>query len=360
MCRVMLMLGLVWASVGARPAHAVETVRIAIDSGVTTARITGRGLSYGPDEEGGPFTPLEGERASVARVNEVLAIEGVASGEPAFRFRAEGPISVGAVVVSGEVVVRPLKAGVQAINVLPLEEYLVGVLGSEMPRSFPEAALRAQAVAARTYALHKKLEGYGKAVHLGSSVLSQVYGGLKAHDPRTRAAVEATRGLVLTYELQPIEAYFHASCGGRTEAGLEALGRDLPYLAPVDCPCAKAFRGQWAVTLPPSEVAAVSGRAGPGLSVVSRSATGRARRIRVADRVVDGAWFRQRVGYERVKSLSFQVEPAGEGRYTLSGRGFGHGAGMCQWGAKAHADQGWDFERILEHYYPGAELQRLY
>jgi stage II sporulation protein D len=69
--------------------------------------------------------------------------------------------------------------------------------------------------------------------------------------------------------------------------------------------------------------------------------------------------FRERIGYSRVKSLAFELEAHGD-RLTLSGRGFGHGAGLCQWGAKALADQGWDFRQILEHYYPGTELQALY
>ena len=97
-------------------------------------------------------------------------------------------------------------------------------------------------MAARTYALNKKLEQYGQPSYLGSSVISQVYKGLEADDPRTRQAIEETKGLVLTWQLQPIEAYFHSSCGGHTESGLDALGRDLPYLRSVACPCSKPSR----------------------------------------------------------------------------------------------------------------------
>src|SRR5919204_152232 len=109
-------------------------------------------------------------------------------------------------------------------------EVLVSADGLGFSSDVEDAALKAQAVAARTYALHKKLEAYDEPYHLGSSVLHQVYGGLRREDERTRAAVEATRGEVLTWELQPIEAYFHAACGGHTEEGLPALSRDLPYL----------------------------------------------------------------------------------------------------------------------------------
>jgi stage II sporulation protein D len=263
----------------------------------------------------------------------------------------------------GDVVVRIHRGQLQLINVIALEDYLVGVLGGEMPKSFPLEALKAQAVAARTYALHKKLEAFGQQVHLGSGVLSQVYKGLKSEDRRTREAVEATRGLVLTYELTPIEAYFHASCGGRTESGSDALGRDLPYLQSVDCPCAKMPVSHWNLTLRASEVEAALGRGGVrggSLAVVARSQSGRARRIQLAPgRSLDAVSFRERLGYDRVRSLSFDVTRRGDG-FALVGRGYGHGAGMCQWGAKAFADEGWGFREILAHYYPGTELQVLY
>ena len=94
--------------------------------------------------------------------------------------------------------------------------------------------------------------------------------------------------------------------------------------------------------------------------MLSRSQTGRARRLLVgAGRSIDAVAFRERVGYTKVKSLAFDIAPAPDA-FTLTGRGFGHGAGLCQWGAKAYADAGWDYRHILEHYYPGTELQTLY
>ena len=99
---------------------------------------------------------------------------------------------------------------------------MAAVLGGEMPVAFPMEALKAQAVAARTYALQRKIEALGQPVHLGSSVLAQVYGGVNRENPRTRAATAATAGQILTFQLAPIEAYFHASCEGNTETGLDA------------------------------------------------------------------------------------------------------------------------------------------
>ncbi len=352
-------------------AGAVETMRIAMGAAGSEVAVSGKALAFGTDSEEAAFVAVAAGRAVVKRENGRLTLNGNPVVGDALRFRAGAfaagaraePIRVAERQVRGDVVVRLSQGALQLVDVLPLEEYLVGVLGSEMPRTFPAEALKAQAIAARTYALHKKLEAYGQPFHLGSTVLNQVYGGLAAEDPRTREAVEATRGLVLTYELAPIEAYFHAACGGHTESGLEALGRDLPYLATVDCPCGKEPASRWTLSLDAAELKSALGAARPeALGVLSRTATGRARRVRIAaDRTLDAVTFREKLGYTRVKSLSFDVERGGgPGRVTLVGRGFGHGAGLCQWGAKAMAESGWDYRRILLHYYPGTELQALY
>lgn len=216
-------------------------------------------------------------------------------------------------------------------------------------------------MAARTYALNKKLETLDEPFHLGSSVLAQVYGGLERETPKTREATDSTRGQVLTFELAPIEAYFHSSCGGQTETGLAALQRDLPYLQSVPCPCGKHPGTQWSTTLSAQELEqALGGEAHGELRVLARTSTGRVRKLQLGSRVLEGVEFRQRLGYERVRSLLFEVTPDGRGGVRLVGRGFGHGAGLCQWGAKLMADAGKGYRAILLYYYPGTELQTLY
>ncbi|HEY8211542.1 MAG TPA: SpoIID/LytB domain-containing protein [Myxococcaceae bacterium] len=346
----------------APPAFAVETVRITIDEREGPITLQGTNLSLGEDREDSAFLPLDRHAATLRRgARGQLELDGTLVTSGSARFRTiDAPIAAGDRTVRGDVVVRLRGSKLQLINVLPLETYLEGVLGSEMPRDFPPEALKAQAVASRTYALWKKLESYGAMENMGSSVIHQVYAGLDREDPRTRAAVQATSGEVLTYELRPIEAYFHASCGGHTESGLAALGRDLPYLAEVDCPCGALPASKWALSLPIPELhKALSGAS--MLDVVSRTRTGRARMVRVAqDRVLDAVTIRQRLGYTRLKSLDFAVDGQADGALQISGKGYGHGAGLCQWGAKAYADQGLDYRAILRHYYPGTELQQLY
>jgi stage II sporulation protein D len=349
--------------------HAAETVRIAMGERSTPVTLKGKDLAAGPDAEDGPFTPLGAGEARIRLVKGRLEVNGIVAEPLAVRFRAgktdggtgDEPIQAGTTDVRGDVVALVRHGRLLLVNVLPLEDYVVAVLGGEMPPSFPLEALRAQAVAARTYALNKKLETLDEPFHLGSSVLAQVYGGLERENPKTAEATASTRGQVVTFELEPIEAYFHSSCGGQTETGLAALQRDLPYLQSVSCPCGKHPATAWTVDLSAQEVESVLGHEARGeVKVLGKTSTGRVRRLQVGSRVLDGVEFRQQFGYERVRSLLFEVSSDGKGGVRLTGRGFGHGAGLCQWGAKLMADAGKGYREILLHYYPGTELQTLY
>ena len=205
------------------PAGAAETMRIAMGLEVAQVVVEGDALRWAEDGDDAAFRSLDRPKATVSLREGRLTIDGAPMPVEAVRFRAgqavDAPIVVGGVHVRGDVVVLPGRGGVVAVNVLGLEDYLVGVLGSEMPKSFPSRRSRRRRWRRAPTRSNKKLEQYGQPFHLGSSVISQVYKGLEAEDERTREAVEATRGLVLTWQLQPIEAYFHASCGGRTETG---------------------------------------------------------------------------------------------------------------------------------------------
>ncbi len=351
---------LVWLS---SAVFAAETMRIAVGPESSKVVLEGESLRVGADADDAAFEAFATKRVSFVLLDGKLMVEGSPSPARALRFRSgedgSGVIAVNGVRVKGDVVVLFGKTQLAAVNVLGLEDYLVGVIGSEMPKSFPTEALKAQAIAARTYALNKKLEQYSQPYHLGSSVISQVYKGLDVEDPRTREAVESTRGLVMTWQLQPIEAYFHSSCGGRTESGGDALGRDLPYLQAVDCPCGHLPTSHWTLHLKQADLKALGGTKAGSLKVQGRSSTGRARRVEVGTRSLDAVTFRERIGYMKLKSLHFEIEKSGDG-WKVEGSGFGHGAGLCQWGARVYAEKGWDFRKILQHYYPGVELQTLY
>ena len=121
-----------------------------------------------------------------------------------------------------------------AVNALGLELYLQGVVAQEMPSAWPDEALRAQAVAARSYALSHRVSG--KTFDLYADVRSQVYGGIPGESPRTTAAVQATKGEVLLWEGKPIDALFHSTSGGRTIDAVEVFGKAVPYLVAADDP----------------------------------------------------------------------------------------------------------------------------
>jgi stage II sporulation protein D len=350
-------------ALGPSAAHAEETVRIAIVDRVKEVTLAGKGLEVRKLEVGERYAPAPGGRSVVRLSKEGMLLDGApVKAVDGVKYRSEGFVRVADQPVRGQIEVRVNGNGLIAINVLPLEDYLAAVLGSEMPASFPLEARKAQAVAARTYAVRRKIEAWGKPFHLGATVLHQVYGGAKAEDARTREAVRATRGEVLTWKMEPIEAYFHASCGGHTESGEDALGRALPYLKSVACSCGELPKVAWSLSLGPGDFQRLA-EGVKDLKVLERSATGRARRVLLAsaggNTIVSGVELRRVVGYDKIRSLDFEAERKGSG-IQLRGHGHGHGAGMCQWGAKAFAEQGWDYRRILAHYYLGTELRTMY
>lgn len=267
----------------------------------------------------------------------------------------------------GEETIRVLtSSSPRTVVELRLEDYVAGVVSGEMPATFPPEALKAQAVAARSYALTRKIEAQaaGRGHDIASGVLAQVW--TERPGAAARAAAEATAGEVLVVGMEPVEAYFHASCGGRTEGGLAAIGRDLPYLAPVVCGrCEGAPRLRWKVEVPAREVGRLVGLAGDAAAarITTRSATGRAERVEIegagATVALSAADLRQRLGFSRLPSLAFEVR-AGKGVLAFEGAGHGHGAGLCQWGAAGFAREGRTYREILAHYYRGAEVVRMY
>jgi stage II sporulation protein D len=255
-----------------------------------------------------------------------------------------------------------------AVNSLDLEDYVAAVVGSEVPASWPAEALRAQAVAARTFAVAQKVaQGAGARAHLGASVLDQVYKGTAHPAPAVAKAAQETAGEVLTFGAAPIAAYFSASCGGASEtaeAAFHLAAGTTPYLHGSE---PDGDEHGWTVKVPVRELdSALRKRIGAearGVSIASRTASGRANALRIATsagvRPLPAVELRQLLGYQRLPSLLFEVEMAGD-TAVFRGRGSGHGVGLCQWGARGRALAGQGYREILAHYYPGAEIRRMY
>jgi stage II sporulation protein D len=343
-------------------------IRISVATDVVATTVSGPGLVAQPLRSGAQPQPVAASRAEIRLSEDALLVNGDPVEGAGLSLTAEGRISIGPRTVGREVEVRRSPSGLSVVAVLPLEDYVAAVTGAEMPPSFPPEALKAQSVAARTYAVAKKLElaGSGRDSDLGATVLDQVYPSEGEPDPRARAAVAATTGEVLVWEHEAIEAFFHSACGGRTERGGDALGRDLPYLRSVACgQCGAAPLARWSRTFGAAELGKLAGLGGPATQarVVRRTATGRVARAELAAGghkvALTGAELRRRLGYGALPSLGFSIEKAGSG-FRFVGRGSGHGAGLCQWGAAGFARSGRSYQEILAHYYPGAELVKMY
>jgi stage II sporulation protein D len=282
----------------------------------------------------------------------------------------DGPLRLDGRALPGRLRVFADGGVLVAVNSVDLEQYVAAVVASEVPASWPREALRAQAVAARTFAVAQKIaQGPGARAHLGASVIDQVYRNAASPPPPAMEAARETAGEVLTYGSAPIAAYFSASCGGRSESAEEAF-----HLAPGTTPYLKGGEEDedardWTVRLPLAEITTVLRKAGRmqasirGIAVESRSASGRARMLRLetssGPRQLPAVELRQLVGYTRLPSLQFEVEREGE-IAVFHGRGSGHGVGLCQWGARGRALSGAGYREILAHYYPGAEIRRMY
>jgi len=214
----------------------------------------------------------------------------------------------------GSLWIRPQGEALQAVNLVGLETYLASVVGSEMPASWPLEALRAQAVAARTYALRALRPSSGRAYDLKATVASQMYLGVEAETASTQAAVAGTRGLVLTYGEGLIEAVFHSSAGGTTENSGELWAQQLPYLVSVPDFDNESPVRDWRLPLGDELVRKGLPEIGSleSIEVLSTSSSGRVRQARVVGSagslLVTGAELRSRLGLKSTL-VQFVHEP---------------------------------------------------
>ncbi len=267
-----------------------------------------------------------------------------------------------------EVVAQP--DGLVVINELPLEEYLMGVLRAEVGDQAPAEMLRAQAIAARTYgAYHRELFA-SRLYHLAASTAHQMYAGRVAPDSPAWGAVRDTTGQILLWEGELFPAFYHTDSGGHTEDPRAVFGTTgMPALRPVrvEVPTGSPHQ-DWRLDVPLGQLGAQLARQGVavgrlvGLDVLERSASRRVALLAVrgaaGTATLRGHDFRRIVGYDTLKSTLFTVTVSGAlARFT--GRGYGHGVGLDQWGARAMAERGWTAPEILHYYYRGAVLSSL-
>jgi stage II sporulation protein D len=272
----------------------------------------------------------------------------------------------------GQFLLRRTDDGTVAlINELPVEQYLYGVVRKEIAPNWPVEVVRAQAVAARSFVV-ARMRGAdnGEQFDVQSTHFSQVYGGYDAEDPQIRQAVDATAGQVLTYENRVVPAYYHANSGGQIETAETVWGSaKTPYIiSKKDTWSATTRHARWNKTLTQSEIAEnlrESDLPNPSIPLYlereETSSSGRTRtlsyRSSASSRAeVNANDFRIAVGPKKLKSTWFETIDEGSSRIEFHGRGWGHGIGLSQWGARAMAKSNLSHRKILNFYYAKADL----
>jgi len=299
------------------------------------------------------------------------------------RIRAQsGPMQIGQRHHEGWVEWIPDRGfgGWKMIERLVLERYLVGVVSREMSASsFPKAALEAQAIAARTYTYFQYLTGGGQTrrYHLYGDTRSQAYGGTARVPQEVIDAVARTRGMVLMTDGQIFESFYHSTCGGRTCSFSVAYNiADVPTLRSVPCDgCINSRFFSWQRLIDPIMIRRALEQICEGTGVqigqiqklvpVDTAESGHVPYIRVVHSggsfEVDTQRLRSALSSlgENLRSFAFEIRHSPDG-ILFVGRGWGHGIGMCQVGARGYALRGANRTWILEHYYPGVKIGRVW
>ena len=350
---------------GIHAASMDETIRIAIVKSASEVTVAGDGLLV-TNENGDPLAISF--PATVKPDRDGVLVEGKRYRR--LLFSASSAVYVNNKPYRGLAELSVVDKGILVVNQLPLEEYLVGLINCEISSAWPIDAVKAQAIIARTYAVNRKMARITAAYHMESSVIDQVYDGSLIEDSRARRAVSETAGEVLTFGGAVIQAFYHSSCGGRTEASENVWGAPFPYLKGVECqycltsPVATLWENK--LTLKELEDRLrTAGHKVTGLSDIKPGPTNSRGRLKqvvlIATKgnvTITGEQFRKAVGYGVIKSTRFTMTNS-KNEIGFSGSGNGHGVGLCQWGAKQRALDGFAFGEILSYYYPGTELKKL-
>ncbi|HSE27790.1 MAG TPA: SpoIID/LytB domain-containing protein [Gemmatimonadales bacterium] len=375
-------------------------IRIALARSAADARVSGTAGLVVTDPSGAVVARAEaGTEVRLGRDGRLVAVRQGSRLLARDERLAVAPAEGGALVVDGKryrgsVDALAENGGVTLVNALALEAYLPSVVTAELGRrtGAEREAVLAQAIIARTYALRNQGRGRAAGYDLESGVGDQVYGGADAEDSLATEAVRATAGVIVAWQGQPIDAFFHSTCGGRTERGVDVFrGADRPYLrsfADVDGDglawCRLSPRFRWREEWTGVELERVLRETLPAAGTRLPEGAGRLRDVRVTERTGSGRaaalairWEHADVsvsgqdvrrvlrppagGWLRSAQVEFRTERGGRlERLIAEGAGAGHGVGLCQWGAIGRARAGQRHDAILAAYYPGTTLIRFY
>lgn len=297
----------------------------------------------------------------------LIGAKGFSSNKVIIRTRQQDLIFIDGRAFRGKIqLIKNSNARFTAVNYIELEDYVKGILFHEVSHYWPVEALSAQAVVSRTYAIYQSMENKNKDFDLTSDVFSQVYGGRASERYRTNNAVEETKGIVLNYRGKVMPAYFHATCGGHTEDVSLVWNLDMAPLKGVVCGfCQESPHFSWHYVIDAKELEGKLSKSGYNISginkiaVLGRDGSGRISDLSIVSEKkalkISAKDFRGIIGPNLIRSTNFNAGIIGAD-IVFEGFGWGHGVGLCQWGAYFMAKQGYTFERILKYYYPGSEI----
>lgn len=354
-------------------------VEVGLVSGADSSTITGVNkftVDAGSGKSLGSYP--KGTALTATAKGKIIFLNGRRIG-PAAYLRASttgGAFTVKGNTYRGDIKIIPSSwnSGVTVVNDVALEDYVYGVVPYEVPYAWKPDALRAQAVAARTYAVYNKGRFASSGFDLTDDTRSQVYHGVNGEQASTNQAVDDTRGEIITYEGKPIDALFSANGGGYTENSENVWGNFVPYLRGVPEEEHPVIDKPWTVNIPITSLQSTLGigklkniklshlKKGP-MHVADRGISGRVLKIVFTGtggtRTVTGNRFQQLFG---LNSTLFDLNVKGK-NVIVTGYGWGHGLGLTQWGAEAMAEKhGGDkdyYKEILKHYYTGVSIEKM-
>lgn len=385
-CTRLTGLALLWTICGAAPAEAAQSIRVLLASDVQRLELRADQTIWVTDDQ---------DRAHFSRSSLRIEVRGQAlllngsrmasdhltlrAGDHDLKLLLPRPAGSGhgatarlydersALQVSGSIQLVRRGKGVLVINQVDLEEYVKGVVPAEVNSAWHPEMLKVQAIAARTYALYQHMLSASRDYDVAATIQDQVYRGRRGMDARVVAAVESTRGLVVTHLGAPIYAAFSSTAAGITEDAVIVWSKDLPYLKGVECPFdLESPYYQWKASFTVEKLEQSLRKQGFPVGAIATmtpltySRAGRVATLRIlhskGELILRGEELRKAVGYTVVPSTQFTIDSMGR-EVVLSGYGAGHAVGLCQWGAKELAELGYSFSSILRYYYPGTELQ---
>lgn len=350
------------------PALADPLIRVALKVDAQSASVSGAGgLSVKPPD-GSRVLAREAGSVSVGRG---VSVNGTRYGSELLLVPRSGVVTVDGARYRGYLKVIDTGKGLTVVNLLPLETYIASVLGGEIDGSWPRETLRAHAIASRTYAYFMMEHPRDPLWDVAATVLDQVYRGASHEGWATRQAAQDTAGKVLANSSgEVLKSFYSSNCGGHTSDSEPVFDEPHPPLKGVADPfCAGAPNSRWTETFTASELRGALAKGGKPLGELAavevldydrsgRIATLVVRDVSGGERRLSGAELRKLLGARNLRGTRCKLTAVGSplSRITLAGGGWGHGVGLCQWGALAMGEQGYSFREILDHYYPGSHL----